>query len=214
MLRTQLRNILFNGTIHCYDYTAIMVHIRMQVGWKWQENRRNQSLTHPSTTLYNTNPTRDGLGSHPTLLCRRSTTDHQSIEKNTNHCRWDGSLCSSLLKSNLWLICWIYNSSTQAPTNIHSLAKRQCVIKNTKSPRKFHKVMSSYKIFVLQWLLHVKTVWLPMTSLFIRKPQPREPMSSWIMLYVRLCLLGAQGLQSSCLLSGWGKLKFYTILRA
>jgi len=31
MLRTQMRNILFNGTIHCYDYTAIMVHIRTQV---------------------------------------------------------------------------------------------------------------------------------------------------------------------------------------
>jgi len=78
-------------------------------------------------------------------------------------------------KSNLWLICWIYNSFTQALTNIHSLAKRQCVIKNTKSPRKLQKVMSSYKIIVLQWLLHVKTVWLPMTNLFIRKPQPRKP---------------------------------------
>lgn len=74
--------------------------------------------------------------------------------------------------------------------------------------------MSSYKIIVLQWLLHVKTVWLPMTNLFIRNPQPKKPLSIWIMLYIRLCLLGVQGLQSSCLLSGWGRLKFYTILRA
>ena len=182
-----------------------------QVGWKWQENRSNQRIPHPSATLSNTNPTRDSLGSHPTLLCKRSTTT--ALRKIPTTAYGMVHYVPHSLKSNLCLICWIYNSCTQALTNIHSLAKRQCVIKNTESPRKLHKVISSYKIIVLQWLLHVKTVWLPMTNLFTRKPQPRKPMSSWIILYVKLCLLGAQGLQRSCLLSGWWKLKFYTILR-
>lgn len=74
--------------------------------------------------------------------------------------------------------------------------------------------MKSNKIIVMQWLLHVKTVWLFMNNLFIRKPQPRKPLSSWIMLYVRLWILCAQGLQSSYLLSDRVRLKFYTILRA